>query len=211
MSRPVVLCPLAFELAQVRRAGIDAALVCCGPGGDAVERWAESHTGDVSRVVLVGLAGALGDELRAGEAAVVTEVRDADGACWRPTLGDAGSPRACVVTSTDAVTDDPDDRKALAERRGAQLVDMESVAFARVAEQRGWQWAIVRGVSDDRARRLPPGSAEWVDAHGHARPGAIVSVLLRRPRTVPSLIRLRRDATGAMRAAASHVAALLDA
>ena len=83
-----------------------------------------------------------------------------------------------------------EDERAAVARAGADLVDLESVAFAEIATDRGWRWAIVRGVSDDAGSPLPAGVESWVDRRGRSRPLRTAGAVVRHPAMVASLVRL---------------------
>lgn len=188
----------------MRRAGLDrrATIACCGPGAAALTEWATRQAEEHRFVLLAGLAGDVSGRHAPGSAVVATEVRGPDGTTWRPTEV-AASP--CVVTQAAAVVRDEAARVAMA-ARGVDVVDMESVAFAQGASGRGWRWGIVRGISDDARSPLPVGVETWVDECGGARPLRVAGAVLRRPASLASLLRLRRNSTAALRA----VAALID-
>jgi hypothetical protein len=68
------------------------------------------------------------------------------------------------------------------------LVDMESAAFARVAEAAGWNWRVIRGISDGYNETLPDGVEQWTSANGRTRIGAVLGSLARRPLRLPTLV-----------------------
>lgn len=179
--------------------------------------WARSRGPTDRPVILAGLAGALRPDRMAGEAYVITEVRrdadELDRSLW-PTYpespGERSGSAGCIVTSASPIACTRQEKESLARRSGADVVDLESVAFATVASSLGWRWGIVRGISDGPATDLPEGIEGWIEARGHLRPGAILAALCRRPGVVFSLRRLRRDGLAAMRAVASHISAWLE-
>jgi hypothetical protein len=174
-STPIVICALQFEARLLRSAlrSTNMRVACCGPGAAGVRGWAQRNAiagaaGRKSIVLLAGLAGSLRDSIRAGQARVIAEVRDGSGTMIaQPPINPAGE-KAIIVTS-DSVVCGRAQREALALRSGADLVDLESAAFAAIAEARGWRWGIVRGVSDDLDTPLPPPAAHWVNARGRTR------------------------------------------
>jgi nucleoside phosphorylase len=208
-SHPIVVCPLEHERRMLERHGVGrrAALHCCGVGGDAVRRWATAIGEQRGPVVLAGVAGALSTDVRVGEAHVIAEIRAGDEALARPPLGHEGG---AVLAAAEAPVLDPAERRQLAASTGAGMVDLESAAFARLADERSWRWGIVRGVSDDGTEGLPPLIAGWIDDRGRVRPGRIAVDLLRRPRLVAPMSRLRRQSAEALAAVARSVLDLLD-
>ncbi len=96
----------------------------------------------------------------------------------------------------------PAAKRAWADRSGADLVDLESAAFARIATTNGWDWGIVRGVSDGPDTTLPGDIDTWVDGRGRPRPGRVLRAVLGGRVGVGRLARLRADGIAAMSAAA---------
>jgi nucleoside phosphorylase len=178
---------------------------CCGMGAEAVRSWC-ARAGAVDRpVILAGLAGGVSDGVTAGEARVVTIVRRSDGTELIPPLYGESRPGA-TIASSDHVLALREEKRQWGCERGADLVDMESEAFAEEAEQRGWRWGIVRGVSDDPGMRLTPDVSTWIDDRGGLRVGALLGSLIRRPALAFDLVRLRRCSSKAL----ASMGALID-
>jgi len=119
-------------------------------------------------------------------------------------------PHGCAITSADDAVCTPADKNRIACETGADLVDLESVAFARSASSLQWSWAVVRGVSDDALTHLPPELRRWVDSRGRARLPRLVTDLLGHPRRLPAVFRLRRHAAAALRAVAMQLDQLIE-
>jgi len=192
--RPIIVCPLEFERAALHHHGVDrlAELSCCGPGVAGIERWWSGRSPTRQPIILAGLAGSLHESFANGCAwwvSAVVESRDAPG--LSPTLFVPAS--RCVVTSARGAVVDRGMKRSLRATTGADLVDLESIAFARSATQAGASWAIVRGVSDDVDARLPAGIDRWVDARGRTRIMPAMWDVLRRPTNVRVMWNLKRD------------------
>jgi hypothetical protein len=203
-ARPLVVCALQFETAVLERSGLGAYcdLAVCGPGPLHVRRWAES-IGETERpVILAGLAGGLRADRPAGSAWTIGEVIGEGGGRRRPSLIIKGL-RPAVVVSTEAVVATVESKALLARRTGADLVDLESAAFAEAATGQGWTWGIVRGVSDGPDTTLPPGVERWVGSGGRTRGLFIVQSLLPRPWWWLGTLRLSRESRKAMQAVAT--------
>jgi nucleoside phosphorylase len=97
---------------------------------------------------------------------------------------------------------DADAKRAERARSGADVVDMESAAFAREAMARGWRWTIVRGISDGALDALPADVADWTDADGRTRAARVAVALLRRPALARDMARLGARSRRAMAAVA---------
>ena len=198
-GRAIVVCPLEFERRLLVRAGVGrrCELACCGPGAERVRRWASRQTPS-GAVFLCGLAGALSDTFAVGTACAVAAVEGDDGQ-FRPSITEsAGAAVSCPPSTLTT----PAVKRAWAEHTGADLVDLESAAFARIAVSKGWDWGIVRGVSDGPDTTLPCVLDTWVDARGRSRPGRVLRAVLGGRVGIGRLARLRADGIAAMSAAA---------
>lgn len=118
-------------------------------------------------IVVVGTAGAIDPQLQSGiheiDATLQHDARDLEGVrgrhIWLPERVDIASGGVTIATGDQFV----DDAVAAAEIRGlgARLVDMESYAYAWVAQQFGVPIRIFKAISD----RAQDGAAEeWDDA-----------------------------------------------
>jgi hypothetical protein len=207
-----VLCALEFErsalAALARRRGWT--MHCCGPRAAGVERWAGSAEAPPAgaTVVLAGVAGAT-SPIEAGRAVAVAKVVDGRGGEWAPPLGTA-APRTACCLSVDEVLTSTEAKDRAARTHGADLVDMESAAFARLATARGWEWAVVRGISDTVDETLPEGIGDWVDERGRLRIWQVACAILRRPGLLMRLRSLRARSVAAMRAVAAALESMPD-
>jgi len=152
---------------------------------------------DVEWVVVVGITGAV-DDTPIG-ALVLPEhvVNGADGSVYRPTplrIGDAHG----TIWTTDELLTDPAVHADL-RSRGVVSLDMETAAIAKVCDQSGVAWSVVRAISD----RVGDGTvnaeiAGLTHSDGTANPAAVARYLVRHRDALPRLARL---ATGAKLAA----------
>ena len=208
-----VICPLEFERSRLAHAAKACGwvLYCCGPGRAGIERWAASvRLPAGTQVVLAGVAGGLRPTAVPGTAVVPSIIVDQHGREWHPparmSSGEVGAPpqRAVRCLSADCVLQTPAAKQVAAERFDVDLVDMESAAFARVAEAAGWNWRVIRGISDGYNETLPDGVEQWTSANGQTRIGAVLGSLARRPMRlpilVPQLLALARRSGAAMQA-----------
>jgi nucleoside phosphorylase len=142
-------------------------------------------------VVSFGLAGGLHDGLECGEVLDATRVVDAEGVVlWEGApLGVTGARRGTIL-AVDTVVDDPDERRRLHERTGADAADMESGALARSGRLAG----CLRAISDTPERTLGP-LGEMLDAEGRLRPAGLVRALAAPRRTSRALADVRRALT----------------
>jgi len=186
------LVPRGAEAAAVKRAG--GRVVELTAGARAAERLPEVLTAE--RIVITGLCGALGtiptQRVVVYEAAV-------DGERWfscDASLADAlpGAQRVVGYTAGSIVTSSRE-KRALAARTGAHVVDMEGTPLAAALAARGVRFAMVRVVSDDAGHDLPPIDAA-IDARGTLRPERLALAFARAP---VAAARFVRESLGALR------------
>jgi phosphorylase superfamily protein len=179
-----ILVPRGPEASAVRRAGTPARIVELPAGAasaDALPDFAPQET-----VVVLGLCGALW-RMKAGDVCVYGRVVDAANAFdLEAELVDALSrslPRAMVVNActTKRVVTSVTARTALAQRFNADVVDMEGTLLAAALAARGVPFGMVRVVSDDPSRDLPP-IEDAIDDAGRIRPLALAIAFARAPR-----------------------------
>ena len=171
-------------------------VITTGIGATAVESAIASAPG-TGPLVLAGVAGALRADFHPGGAYLVREVVTSTGLLYSPLLDDG-----IRVTGADKIVATPEDKTALAEQTGAHIVDMESHAFAVLAESTGRGWMIIRGISDGVEHHLPPGCDKWFTSNGSIRPVRAALDLTRRPRDLVHLIAFAKRTATAMRAVA---------
>lgn len=215
-SHAIVICPLEFERRALLQVGVGkyCEVSCCGPGPLATRQCVQSSAITDGPIILAGLAGALREDIAKGSAYVATRVIDDAGHAWQPTgipEGNLPDPSGLTIISTLHTITTTQERRALAERSSADLVDLESAAFAEAASAAGRQWAIVRGVSDGLHDALPENIDEWVDEQGRTRTSAVIAAILRRPALVGEVRRLRADSIEAMNAVAGVIDSMLSA
>lgn len=166
-------------------------------------------TVDVELVIVVGIAGAIENQTPIGTL-VLPEfvVSGADGSEYRPTPLRIGNAYGKLWT-TDELLLDPALHADL-QTHGVVALDMETAAVAKVCDERGVPWSVVRAISD----RAGDGT---VDAdivglsHPDGRPNvlAVVRYLFKHPGALPRLARLAKGASlAAVRSAEAAIEAL---
>ncbi len=191
------------DSASCRSGGIRAANVGLAPGG-------------LRGVVLAGLCGGL-----RSTAAVpaIREVVSASGERW--SLDDSGWCAPCgaqragrgasgaSLVGVDALVPGPEEKRALAAKSGADIVDMECHALAAWGGATGVPWTVVRGVSDRPEDVLPVEVLGWVTAAGDSRPARAVMDMVRKPRLIGHTVNALRRSKEVLPLVAERVALMI--
>lgn len=200
--RVIAICPLAFERRILRRFA-KLPTVGAGPGPDGIRRafsWrADWPFPQPDLVVLVGTAGALNARCIPGSDHLVREVCRPDGSVLVSRVVREADAR---VVESPLIVSTREAKRALGLATKADLVDLESFAFAECAESAGLRWAIVRGVSDGVDDVLPRECAGFINDAGETRLLRVLRAIALRPRLLVELAQIGRTARRAMRSAA---------
>jgi adenosylhomocysteine nucleosidase len=97
-------------------------------------------------------------------------------------------------------------KRQLREATGADAIDLESGAVARVATAAGLPFAVVRAVCDPADQDLPPAALIALDAKGAIGVTRLLASLAARPGQLPALLALARHAAAARRSLLRAVA-----
>jgi nucleoside phosphorylase len=158
--------------------------------------------GDVDHVVVVGIAGGLGPTSPVGALVIPEAVEDfPDAVSFVPApLG--GLTPTGIIVSSDEYGYEPEVVEAFL-ARGVVAVDMETVAVAKVCEQKGVPWSAVRAISDPAdGPTVDTDVVTLVKPDGTPDVGKSIRYLLRHPGRLPALAKMGRDATAAASKAA---------
>lgn len=157
---------------------LDAAVVVVGGlGQPAARRAAQAVVERYSpvRLVSAGIAGALKTGMKVGDVIRAREVVNSASAERFVAGGNAGT----VVTVTSV--SGPAEKRALATRWSADVVEMEAAAVAEVALANGLVFEAVKAVSDDLEFAMPP-LARFVSATGKFETLQFAAFIALRPR-----------------------------
>jgi adenosylhomocysteine nucleosidase len=181
-----------------------ALVVCGGIGQDAAFMAADLALSSSRAEVLVsaGFAGALQPEGRVAEVLCPAVVVGAESGERFNTLGGRGT----LVSSREVLQSR--EKHLLAARFNAEAVDMEAVAVAAVARQRGVGFLAVKAVSDELGSDLPP-VGRFVDRAGRFQTTRFLAHMVLRPHLWPMVGRLARDSERAARALCRQLELLL--
>jgi hopanoid-associated phosphorylase len=155
---------------------------------------------DVKGIVSFGLAGALAPLPEVGDVVIASHVVSGmeHYACdpgWsrvlRTKLPEA---HAVVMAGVEVPVQYMGAKKELMRETGAHAVDTESHIVARFALERGIAFVVLRAISDDAHRTLPPAVLEPLRPNGNPRTFAILRSMVREGGQVRELIRTAREA-----------------
>ena len=137
-------------------------------------------------VVSAGIGGALRTSLKVGEIIYAREVVDADsGARFTAGEGDA-------VIATISSVSGPSEKRMIAERWKADVVDMEAAAVAVAAKEQGLEFVVVKAISDELDFVMPP-VAQFVDLNGKFETARFAIYVAVRPKWWPAVRQLNAN------------------
>jgi adenosylhomocysteine nucleosidase len=174
----------------------DAASILAGKGAAAL--------------VSFGLAGGLNPALAPGAILVPASVieRGETYHCDPGLLAWLGGATCAAMLAGEAIAVTASAKAALFAATGADAIDLESGAVARVAAAHGLPFAVLRAVCDPAARNLPPAALIALDGGGRIGMLRVLASVARQPRQVPELLRLAGDAATARTALKLRLGAL---
>ncbi|MDG2055207.1 MAG: hypothetical protein P8J86_10930 [Phycisphaerales bacterium] len=194
-----VVCPLAYELAGLRRRGVSRHfnMELCGMGAVSLSRWSQSvNIPAGSKVWLAGLAGGLNPHLKMGQAYAISGVLGTSDADLKPPL-QALAPAATIVSVDQPLASIDQKAKTYADTQ-SDLVDMEAMAFAQIAEEKGWEWGVIKGISDASDQELPPLVEKMTMTTGRPQMWQMAWAIASHPQQIPALLALGRHARRAL-------------
>jgi adenosylhomocysteine nucleosidase len=164
---------------------------------------------DAEALISFGLAGGLALGLPPGTILVPSVVVDRaeryecdpDLMAWLGGGGGAVCGGEHIAATTEA-------KAALFSASGANCIDLESGAVARVATAATVPFAVLRAIADPADRDLPPAALIALNGGGKIGPGRVLGSVLRHPGQVGELIVLARHAAAARRALLNKVSQL---
>lgn len=201
-----VVVGLAAEARVARPLGLRVAIgggTATGADGAAARLVRDGATALIS----FGLAGGLDPALRQG-AILVPRAIVVDGRTipTDPALSTAlGGPTPHTILGGDAIAADAETKRRLHNQTGADAIDLESGAVARLADVHGLPCAAIRVICDPAERSLPPAALVALNAAGMIGLGRVLASLAARPGQLRALLALAADAARARRALAAYV------
>lgn len=168
----------------------EAVAIAGGMGAHAAERAVERVLAEANPDALVsyGWAGALTCAVKAGAVCVISEViEDRTGERFATASRDGFR----LITLGRVAR--ADEKRALAQKHQAVLVDMEAATVARMAAARGLPFYCFKGISDGYADRLPDFNRFVDTERGELKTGALVAYAAVRPVYWGSLWRMGKN------------------
>ncbi len=200
------------EAAWISRVNdVESVAVYAGVGSEAASRACEiaAQNGALDALFSVGWAGALSCGIHPGSAYAVNEVVDARTeetfATSFPVDQEIGVPFKLVTT--DHIVQYAEKRQ-LAGRHKALLVDMEAATVARFALSRRIPFYCLKAISDEISDILPD-FARYTGPDGHLRMAPLLGHVAFRPKYWPAMLRLGQNAKTGARAVAGALAPLM--
>jgi nucleoside phosphorylase len=195
-----ILVPRGAEAAAVRRVRPAVRVIEVPAGAACASALPDFDVRETA--VVMGLCGSLRRHA-IGDVAIYGRVADAAGAFELDSALIAelkgALPRAAVVNAytADRVVTTAAARGELARACDADVVDMEGTHLAAALNALGLRFAMVRVVSDDPARDLPP-LGDAIDAQGRVRAMPIALAFARAPLAAFAFVRDVRSALGVL-------------
>ena len=182
-------------------AGSEAVAVAGGMGAAAAAHAAEQALKELDADVLMsyGWAGALTCAVKPQMTCIISEVVDAVSG-ERFATGNADGFRMITLDHVARA----DEKRALAQKHQAVIVDMEASTVARIAAARQKAFYCFKAIADGYTDKLPDFNKFMSDA-GEIRTGALIAHAAVRPQYWASLIRLGKNSSAAADALAKMV------
>ena len=173
-----------MEFFELESAAIAISGIGCKAAARATELVISAYEPRV--IVSAGLAGALTATLKVGDVVYAGEVVDGESSA-RYATADGES----VILTVSSVSS-PEEKRALAERWKADVVDMEAAAVAAAAQSRGIKFAAIKAISDEVDFVMPP-VGEFVDQAGRFRTLRFATYIAVRPNWWSAVKRLNKN------------------
>jgi adenosylhomocysteine nucleosidase len=158
-------------------------------------------------LVSFGLAGGLNPGLAPGALLVPERVVEGDNTylCNPALVAWLGGATIGTMLGGARIAVTAAEKAALFTASGADAIDLESGAVARVARAQGLPFAVLRAVADPAGRTLPPAALIALNQSGQIGFLRVLASVLRNPRQIPPLLALAKDAAAARRSLARKI------
>ena len=175
-------------------------LVCVGGVGGACAQAAAQLllARGASALMSWGVAAALVTDLKSGSLLLPRTVIGCEGAVfpvdisWHGRLRELASFDVRSIAEARSILATSAQKRAFGDTTQAVAADMESAAVARVAQQAGVPFLVVRAIADDCEMALPAWLMRCMDVRGRVRGWRFFGQMLRHPFDVVAIARLAR-------------------
>lgn len=196
------------EIVSGQLAGASVALAVTGDGernaSAGIAALIATSPVPLTRLLVIGTAGALSPALQAGELVVaerVTAERGARELAADPSVVELAvhyaRARRAVFVSSERIADSVAEKRRLLHALGggsggAAVVDLESMTYAAAAQAAAIPWIVLRAVSDRADEGLPALLNRCRNDGGAVNRSRVLRGVLADPRALPALLHLRR-------------------
>lgn len=208
LAKMAVECTLHLKPALLYRGKIfnsDIDLLITGMGARRMEEGLEAALalGHPKSILLVGCAGGTSPAVKTGCLVLAEELISANGGgCFKPDremlerakelCEKEGSPfQIGKLVMVHRVIADPHEKADIGATYSALALDMESAAFAKVAEEKKIRWLVVKSILDPMEEMLPP-LEDCLEATGEPRPLKLAEHLLKNPKEILQLPKVQQ-------------------
>ncbi len=176
-------------------------LICAGAGPENASLATEKLISQGAKCLISwGCAAALNNTLRPGDIIITNTLIDTEftrfevKTSWAEktlsALQDALVVHNGLLAESKAIVSSSVHKQQLHANTGADILDMESVAVAKVAQQHNLPFLAIRAVADPATMTLPTAVSSSLDANGQVRITKILLFLLLHPTELPELLKL---------------------
>ncbi|WP_165225104.1 phosphorylase family protein [Aquisphaera insulae] len=197
-------------------AGKVVAVVVTGPGEAAATRGTEHLVAGhrPRRLISAGFGGALDPALARNDLVLPREVAGSAGGLHEanPDVPEIPGIRRVGgrLLTVDRVITSTAEKADLGRAHGADVVDMETAAVARLAHVRSIPFYSIRVISDDASTELPPEVARMLTKSGSYRVGVALRAIWNRPAAIKDFMGLHARALECADRLASGITRLLE-
>jgi adenosylhomocysteine nucleosidase len=195
-------------------------VICSGAGAENARKAAETLVSNgATHLISWGCAAALSPELKSGDLTLADSLLDAQhvqiniNSTWlaqvKTSLAKSLSVHTGTLLESLQIVALSSEKKQLHTETNAIVLDMESVAVAKVAAEKNLPFLAIRAIADPVTMDLPKAVSVAMNDNGKVLISPLLKYLLLHPSELPSLIKLGLHFSAAKKTL-KHVATQLD-
>lgn len=176
-------------------------VICSGAGAENARKAAETLIANgATHLISWGCAAALSPELKQGDLTLADSLLDAQqvqiniNSAWhahaKSSLSKSLAVHTGVLLESKTIVSLSSEKKQLHEQTQAIVLDMESVAVAKVAQEKNLPFLAIRAIADPVTMDLPKAIAYSMNHDGVVVLGRLLMFLFQHPSELPGLIKL---------------------